>query len=52
MIKILSNHPLSEDLVDKVGIYLKIDKMEMIWIVYAIVVVNHPDQRKDEAKAK
>ena len=45
IIKILNHHPLNDDLLEMISKYLKVEKMEMIWIIFVIVVINHPEQK-------
>lgn len=52
IIKILYHHPVSDELISQLSKYLLLDKMEMIWVIYAIVVVSHPDQKADLNQAE
>lgn len=51
-IKVLNYHPLNDQLISQINQYLQGDKTAMIWITYVIIVINHPDQKADPAKAE
>lgn len=50
--KIIDDNPISDGLTESMLKYRKMDKMEMIWMIFVISVISHPDFEKDKEIAK